>query len=101
MNVTPNIAGKYYCQAKNKAGIKRKAFDVAVHVPPSVTTEQQIDARVTGEAALTCYATGTPEPEIKWLKNGHEIQGRRFSYEDNVLIISQVSLADQGRVGNL
>ena len=65
-------------------------------MPPRVTTEEKIESRVGAETVISCFVTGTPEPEIVWVKNGALVEGNRFSQEENALVISQVSVTDQG-----
>nr|XP_022322237.1 hemicentin-1-like isoform X1 [Crassostrea virginica] len=66
--------GTYSCEAANEAGTAKLDFDVFVEVPPSISqTEKSPKVKVGEETILHCPASGTPEPEIVWLKNGQPI----------------------------
>ncbi|XP_023559876.1 hemicentin-1 [Octodon degus] len=66
--------GKYTCVATNPAGEDDRIFNLNVYVPPTITgnkeeTEKLI-ALVDTSINIECRATGTPPPQINWLKNG-------------------------------
>ncbi|XP_048772936.2 hemicentin-1-like isoform X2 [Ostrea edulis] len=66
--------GLYTCEAWNEAGLAKLNFDVFVEVPPIISeTDRSPKVKVGEETILLCPASGTPEPEITWLKNGQAI----------------------------
>ncbi|XP_062570988.1 hemicentin-1-like isoform X1 [Saccostrea cucullata] len=66
--------GSYSCEAWNEAGVAKLDFGVFVEVPPSISaTEPYPKVREGEEITIRCPATGTPEPEITWLKGRQPI----------------------------
>ncbi|KAM9212162.1 hemicentin-1 [Dugong dugon] len=66
--------GKYTCVATNPAGEEDRIFNLNVYVPPVIKGNQEeaeklmtvLDTSIN----IECRATGTPPPQINWLKNG-------------------------------
>ncbi|KAK3087485.1 hypothetical protein FSP39_006555 [Pinctada imbricata] len=69
-------SGQYTCKATNDAGKSELGFDIFVEVPPTIphdTTNLSPKVIAGQSKTLYCPATGVPEPEITWLKNGQPI----------------------------
>ncbi|XP_029473326.1 LOW QUALITY PROTEIN: hemicentin-1 [Rhinatrema bivittatum] len=66
--------GKYTCVASNPAGEEDRIFNVNVYVPPIIDKNKdgaiQLTAILDTSINIECMATGTPPPQINWLKNG-------------------------------
>ncbi|XP_075689887.1 neural cell adhesion molecule L1-like protein [Rhinoderma darwinii] len=70
-DITKDDQGIYICEAKNEMGSAQQKFHVLVEEPPR--WEKNLKSSIQGvgsEVILNCSATGTPEPEIQWQKNG-------------------------------
>ncbi|EDM09581.1 hemicentin 1 (predicted) [Rattus norvegicus] len=66
--------GKYTCVATNPAGEEDRIFNLNVYVPPKIRGNKEeaekLMALVDTSLNIECKATGTPPPQISWLKNG-------------------------------
>uniref|UniRef100_A0A8C2VRJ2 Hemicentin-1 n=1 Tax=Chinchilla lanigera TaxID=34839 RepID=A0A8C2VRJ2_CHILA len=66
--------GKYTCVATNPAGEEDRIFNLNVYVPPKIRGNKEeaekLIALVDTSINIECKATGTPPPQINWLKNG-------------------------------
>ncbi|KFO28580.1 Hemicentin-1 [Fukomys damarensis] len=66
--------GKYMCVATNPAGEDDRIFNLNVYVPPKIRGNKEeaekLVALVDTSLNIECRATGTPPPQINWLKNG-------------------------------
>ncbi|XP_073073009.1 hemicentin-1 isoform X4 [Manis javanica] len=66
--------GKYTCVATNPAGEEDRIFNLNVYVPPAIRGNKEeaekLMALVGTSINIECRATGTPPPQINWLKNG-------------------------------
>ncbi|XP_011246353.1 hemicentin-1 isoform X3 [Mus musculus] len=66
--------GKYTCVATNPAGEEDRIFNLNVYVPPKIRGNKEeaekLMALVDTSINIECKATGTPPPQINWLKNG-------------------------------
>ncbi|XP_049724489.1 hemicentin-1 isoform X1 [Elephas maximus indicus] len=66
--------GKYTCVATNPAGEEDRIFHLNVYVPPVIKGNQEeaekLMAMLDTSINIECRATGTPPPQINWLKNG-------------------------------
>uniref|UniRef100_A0A8C6QPP1 Hemicentin-1 n=1 Tax=Nannospalax galili TaxID=1026970 RepID=A0A8C6QPP1_NANGA len=66
--------GKYTCVATNPAGEEDRIFNLNVFVPPKIRGNKEeaekLMALVDMSVNIECKATGTPPPQISWLKNG-------------------------------
>lgn len=69
---------------------------VVVEIAPRITQPPlDTSAALYSEVVLSCLATGSPQPAIKWYKDG----GRLFQGADvdsPTLIISEMSVEDRG-----
>ncbi|XP_055962583.1 hemicentin-1 [Sorex fumeus] len=67
-------SGKYTCVATNAAGEEDRVFNVNVYAPPAIRGNREeaekLVALVDTSIHIECRATGTPAPQISWLKNG-------------------------------
>uniref|UniRef100_A0A8C0KRB0 Hemicentin-1 n=1 Tax=Canis lupus dingo TaxID=286419 RepID=A0A8C0KRB0_CANLU len=70
----PSNVGKYTCVATNSAGEEDRIFNLNVYVPPAIRGNkkeaEKLMALVDTSINIECRATGTPPPQINWLKNG-------------------------------
>ncbi|KAM6184061.1 hemicentin-2 [Erethizon dorsatum] len=70
--------GLYSCLASNEAGEARRNFSVEVLVPPTIESEglEEMTRVPEGQTAqLTCNATGHPQPNVTWFKDGRPLAG--------------------------
>eukprot|EP00079_Xenopus_tropicalis_P024320 XP_012816895.1 PREDICTED: hemicentin-1 [Xenopus tropicalis] len=94
--------GRYTCAVSNAAGEDMRKFDVNVLVPPKITgsVQEEIKVKERGNITLSCEATGTPIPQITWLKDGHPVledTNHRIDHKGQLLRISNVMMTDSGR----
>lgn len=73
--------GNYGCNATNSIGYVYK--DVYVNVmalAPEITEAPRDMAAVDGQNInMTCKVFGAPKPEVKWIRNGKELTGGRYT----------------------
>ncbi|XP_077013357.1 hemicentin-1 isoform X4 [Tamandua tetradactyla] len=66
--------GKYMCVATNPAGEEDRIFNLNIYVPPVIRGNkkeaEKVIALLDTSINIECKATGTPLPQINWLKNG-------------------------------
>ncbi|MEE6496324.1 hypothetical protein FKM82_002300 [Ascaphus truei] len=66
--------GKYTCVATNSAGEDDRIFNVNVYVAPRIAENRDKPGGLTAvldtSINIECLATGSPPPQINWLKNG-------------------------------
>nr|CAD7402180.1 unnamed protein product [Timema poppensis] len=101
--VRPHDSGVYHCAADSKVGRIERDYHVKVFVPPHIdgpTKEPQ--EVVEGEPLLLqCPIVGTPEPIIRWWKDGHaleinEDQDMILSDDKKILELSSTEKYDEG-----
>lgn len=94
--------GTYVCQVVVLGTDIRPQKDgkLIVLVPPDIQpgiTTQTVDAPVGGNATLTCGAQGYPTPNITWVRpNGKPVPGRGYSYQGDVLTLTDLTEDDRG-----
>ncbi|XP_067893515.1 hemicentin-1 isoform X1 [Heterodontus francisci] len=83
--------GKYTCIATNSAGEEDRIFNLNVYVPPTIHSNQKGNQELTtileNSINIECMATGSPPPQLNWLKNGLPLP-----------ISSQIRLLSAGKV---
>ncbi|KAM8931068.1 hemicentin-1 [Pelodytes ibericus] len=99
-NISTTDVGKYTCVATNSAGEDDRIFNVNVHVSPKIAENtRKLKAILDTSINIECLATGTPSPQINWLKSGLPLpvssQVRLLS-AGQVLRISRVQKSDAG-----
>ncbi|KAG0722240.1 Obscurin [Chionoecetes opilio] len=112
-NVTPEDAGLYTCVASTSCGKISCSAELTVEgsinrlfrdpEPPSIKEEMtNTQVSVGGSAMLECKVGGYPKPELKWSKNGLDLEtgGRlKVLWEDEesvALVIKNVEERDAG-----
>ncbi|KAG8556198.1 hypothetical protein GDO81_017962 [Engystomops pustulosus] len=86
--------GLYVCVATNIAGETEIKYNVQVLVSPTIEDRDivgEYTAIANNPIELECYATGTPIPTIRWLKNGIPLQS-----DGQKLIILESESSDSG-----
>ena len=118
INVNPTNGGYYTCLAMNEVGDDRRAarlrvlgdtisvncinvtfYCFIILVVPAITTPQQTVRFVLKRPAwLPCDAEGTPDPVIRWLKDGIDVSDEvRYQILTNgTLYINELQLGDAG-----
>ncbi|XP_056628956.1 hemicentin-1 isoform X2 [Triplophysa dalaica] len=103
LNIKPDDSGTYTCLAVSSAGQDSKIYNLIVSVPPSIIGETSVPRQVhtTQHSVVTleCKATGNPQPQISWMRDGHPLllsPRIRLLSADSVLRISPVQLSDSG-----
>ncbi|XP_055041761.2 hemicentin-1 isoform X1 [Misgurnus anguillicaudatus] len=98
--------GTYTCVATNIAGQDETNIQLQVQVPPVVEVSEPpfnspLQERVANQQiAFPCHAKGTPEPVIKWFRNGQELTGNEpgvtIMEDGTLLILASISPLDNG-----
>ncbi|NXO00169.1 TITIN protein, partial [Rhinopomastus cyanomelas] len=100
-----NHDGKYFCQAKNEAGLQRCSALLTVKdliIPPKFTKKlKKMDSIKGSFVHLECIVSGSHPISIQWYKDGHEItasEKHKYSFHDNTafLEISELEGTDSG-----
>ncbi|XP_072429742.1 hemicentin-1 isoform X3 [Chiloscyllium punctatum] len=102
LNAAVPNAGGYVCVASSISGESKIEYTVDVLVPPNIEGNDATDTTVVIQTPLElkCDATGTPPPNIMWLKDGQPIKtmaGVQILANGQKLIISQTQVSDTGR----
>ncbi|KAI4489747.1 hypothetical protein M0804_003929 [Polistes exclamans] len=97
--VKEEMKGRYTCKVENEYGVNECSADFTVKTKPKLL-KKLADQRIKeGETLkLTVEISGTPEPDIKWYKDGHEVsadarikitrdQQRKESYDLTVTLV--------------
>ncbi|KAM5259263.1 hemicentin-2 isoform 1-T1 [Hipposideros larvatus] len=70
-------AGRYTCEALNRAGHSEKHYNLNVWAPPVFPSREPITLTVTEghPTRLSCECWGVPFPKISWRKDGQPVPG--------------------------
>ncbi|XP_041357097.1 peroxidasin-like isoform X2 [Gigantopelta aegis] len=100
LSTDPDDEGTYRCKAENAAGMANTSAELKIipNVAPSFREEQLETTASTGsDITFDCSALGTPEPQIRWQKEGRRIHtSSKFVIEGHRLTIQNVQLSDSG-----
>ncbi|XP_068547343.1 hemicentin-1 isoform X4 [Anas acuta] len=95
--------GKYTCVATNPAGEEDQIFNLNVYVPPAITNNkgepEDLTVLLDTSINIECTATGTPSPQINWLKNGLPLSVSsqiRLLSAGQILRLARVQISDAG-----
>ncbi|XP_065505206.1 hemicentin-1 isoform X3 [Caloenas nicobarica] len=95
--------GKYTCVATNPAGEEDRIFNLNVYVPPTIANNEDeaedLTALLDTSLNIECTATGTPAPQINWLKNGLPLSvssQTRLLSAGQILRLARVQVSDTG-----
>ncbi|XP_066533975.1 hemicentin-1 [Hoplias malabaricus] len=95
--------GKYTCLATNKAGEEDKVFNINVYVPPEIQGNGDVAEELTAvqdsSLNIECVASGSPPPQLNWLKNGLPLPvsaHTRLLSAGQLLRITRVQVSDEG-----
>ncbi|XP_012576655.1 PREDICTED: hemicentin-2 [Condylura cristata] len=76
VRVSPDDAGNYFCVAQNSVGSALGRTRLVVQVPPKIETGLADLSTIEGShALLPCTASGSPQPDITWEKDGQPVSG--------------------------
>lgn len=92
--------GNYGCNATNSLGYVYKDVYVNVlAVEPEISSPPRDEETVDGkDVKLLCRVNGVPKPEVKWIRNGIELTGGRYTILQNGdLLIRNVAFTDMGQ----
>ncbi|XP_017573536.2 hemicentin-1 isoform X3 [Pygocentrus nattereri] len=96
-------SGKYTCLATNKAGEEDKVFNLNVYVPPVIqgngAVAEALTAVLDSSVNIECMASGSPTPQLNWLKNGLPLPVSahlRLLSAGQILRIARVQVSDEG-----
>ncbi|NXX50442.1 HMCN1 protein, partial [Tricholaema leucomelas] len=94
---------KYTCVATNPAGEEDQIFNLNVYVPPTIANNkdepEDLTALLDTSLNIECTATGTPPPQINWLKNGLPLSVSsqiRLLSAGKLLRLARVQVSDAG-----
>ncbi|XP_027145831.1 hemicentin-1 [Larimichthys crocea] len=96
-------SGKYTCVATNTAGEEDRIFNLNVYVPPVIDgnseTVEQLSTVLDSSVNIECVATGSPPPQLNWLRNGLPLPVSshiRLLSAGQVLRITRTQVSDSG-----
>ncbi|XP_048833472.1 hemicentin-1 isoform X1 [Brienomyrus brachyistius] len=96
-------SGKYTCVASSAAGEEDRIFSLNVYVPPVIqgnSDKVQLLSTVLDESiSMECVATGSPPPQLNWLKNSLPLPVSsqiRLLSAGQILRISRSQVSDGG-----
>ncbi|XP_030626728.1 hemicentin-1 [Chanos chanos] len=96
-------SGKYTCVATNTAGEEDRIFNLNVYVPPVIQGigegAVELTAVLDSSVNIECVATGSPPPQLNWLRNGLPLpvsSHLRLLSAGQVLRIARAQVSDGG-----
>ncbi|XP_016146102.1 hemicentin-1-like [Sinocyclocheilus grahami] len=96
-------SGKYTCVATNQAGEEDRIFNLNVYVPPLIQgngpAAKELSAVLDSSINIECVASGSPPPQLNWLKNGLPLPVSsqiRLLSAGQVLRIARAQVSDGG-----
>lgn len=100
VNLMKTDTAVYQCNSSNVHGYAFQDFYLNVlALPPEIieAPDPVTSAVVTSSVTMKCRVFGAPKPKVKWLRNGIEVQGSRYTVlEEGDLRIVDVIVTDQG-----
>ncbi|XP_072739134.1 hemicentin-2-like [Ciconia boyciana] len=96
-------SGYYLCMASSPAGSDRRGLDLHVLVPPTIGPgPSNLTLMAQRPAALGCDTWGSPEPHVRWEKDGHPLNphlppGTYSLQSSGSLLIASPGPQDEGR----
>ncbi|XP_030317358.1 hemicentin-2 [Calypte anna] len=96
-------SGYYLCMASSPAGSDRRGLDLRVLVPPTITPgPSNLTLLAQQPARLDCDAQGSPQPHVRWEKDGHPLHPHllpnTYSLQSSgSLLISSPGPQDEGQ----
>uniref|UniRef100_H0WC62 Hemicentin-1 n=1 Tax=Cavia porcellus TaxID=10141 RepID=H0WC62_CAVPO len=95
-------AGIYKCVAVNSAGATELFYSLQVHVPPSISgNNNMVTVVVNNLVRLECEARGIPAPSVTWLKDGSPVSsfanGIQILSGGRILALTSAQISDSGR----
>uniref|UniRef100_A0A0A9ZCK9 Neuroglian n=1 Tax=Lygus hesperus TaxID=30085 RepID=A0A0A9ZCK9_LYGHE len=97
--LTKKDTGNYGCNATNSIGyVYKDVYINVLAVAPEITESPANKEVVDGKTVtLTCRVFGAPKPEVKWVRQGVELTGGRFTVlSSGDLEIRDVNFLDAG-----
>ncbi|XP_019748958.1 contactin-1a [Hippocampus comes] len=89
-NVRPEDGGSYQCEAVNSKGKDYHSAHLSVEAfPVWVEHISSAEADLGSAYAMSCSASGKPEPRVRWLKNGEPL-------DRNEMTFSSLTFEDSG-----
>ncbi|XP_075155748.1 terribly reduced optic lobes isoform X13 [Haematobia irritans] len=93
-------AGEYKCEAENEVGKVSSTVSIRVIEAPAITLQPNneiLSVTEGDEVKIICSATGTPNPSVRWIKEGADSYGFSHAaeqYNEAVLEINRVTMQD-------
>lgn len=99
IGASTDASGNYTCTAHNDAGHTKHQFYVAVFEKPRFTQRPKSKSSPPSKTVrLNCSAEGYPEPKIRWLKNGENLNyTARVRIQQGQLVFSHTFTSDSGK----
>lgn len=100
VNAKISDQGVYTCTAQNSVGIIKANATLTIQESPSfVKPMENKEVNCGKTAVIECMASGSPKPQIGWLKNDMPIDATErhfFAADDQLLIIVGTEISDSG-----
>lgn len=100
-NAKVQDSGVYSCCAENMVGVvQTNATIVVLEVPMFLKPLEDKEVLPGTPTVLECMASGSPRPQLKWTKDGHQIEGISdryyFAADEQLLVIMDSQARDTG-----